>query len=105
MIKKAGLEKNIEEADLYSEIYSLIREIHGSWPAAGAFIGLTGGALSPLLGIILSLMAWNTTSESSKLLLSEWGTAFFMLSLPLYALGAHCLDLIESRSRPEFRLK
>jgi hypothetical protein len=97
MINKAGSEKNIERIDISSEIYYLIRKIDGSWAAAGAFIGLMGGILSTLSGMILTLMAWNTASESFKLPLDQWGTALFILSLPLYALGAHCLDLVERK--------
>jgi hypothetical protein len=102
MIKRTELRNENEPEDIYSEIYFLINENQDLWQAAGASLGLAGGFLSPLAGIVLSLIAWNIASENLKLFLNEGSAVLFVISLPLYFLGAHYLDLIEEKALEDF---
>ena len=83
--------------ELYLRIYLLIKKKRWAWAAIGATFGLAGGMLSiasgTLLWAILPLLAPDTFGSFLKVL----ETLFFVLSLPLLALGACCLDLLEKR--------
>ena len=68
--------------------------VHGStWASWGAAFGLGLGIISPIVGSILTVVAWFTGSQWHGLHLHRAGTVLFVLTIPLLACGAHCLDL------------
>ena len=73
---------------------------HGSpWTYWGAACGLCFGIGAPIIGSILTVIAWFTGSEWHGLHLQRTGTVLFVLTIPLLAFGAHCLDLSDRRAR------
>jgi hypothetical protein len=66
-----------------------------TWRSGGAVCGLFLGIISPILGAILTAIAWFTGPEWHGLSLHRDGTVLFFLTIPLLILGAHCLDLSE----------
>ena len=83
--------------DLYRKAYLLIKENHRTWPALGAAAGIPTGLCCPLAGTLLSMIAWSIKLQSLSSVLNMLGIAAFVFTLPLLALGAHCLDLLEKR--------
>ncbi len=69
--------------------------VHGwTWQAVGAVFGLTGGVVAVFFGAITMAIAWVTGSvEGYGLFLYRFSTVLLILTIPLLALGAHCLDL------------
>jgi hypothetical protein len=70
---------------------------HQSWRAVGVVVGLAGGLGTGIFGAVITLTSWITWTESLRHYEQALGTALLILTIPLLALGAHCLDLIESR--------
>ena len=69
--------------------------VHGwTWRSGGAVCGLCFGIISPLIGSILTAIAWFTGPEWHGLHLHRDSTVLFALAIPLLAFGAHCLDLM-----------
>ena len=93
----------LPEDDLRGEIYRrillLMKKNRGSWQSVVAATGLFGGLLSILLGG-LAWAAVGLFSPSGALgsLLDTAGTVLLVVPLPLLALGAFCLDLLEKKS-------
>jgi len=81
--------------ELYGRIYLLIRKNRWSQPSFGAIFGLVGGMLSIILGLLLWAEAGVLPSGRFGAFLFMLSNLFFALPLPLLALGAHCLDLLE----------
>ena len=74
--------------------------VHGwDWKSAGAVCGLCGGIISPVIGSVLTAIAWFTGPEWHGLSLHRDGTVLFFLAIPLLIFGAHCLDLLEKQSK------
>jgi hypothetical protein len=71
-----------------------------SWVNGGAVCGLCLGIISPIIGSILTAIAWFTGPEWHGLHLHRTGTLLFVLTIPLLAFGAHCLDLSERQDKP-----
>jgi hypothetical protein len=84
--------------DPFERIGSLIRESTRTWSSAGAVFGLAGGVSAPALGALLTVVNWFTSQQRASLYLSRLSTTLFILTIPLLALGAHCLDLLETRA-------
>ena len=90
------------EDDLRGEIYRrillLLRKNRGSWQSVAAAVGLFGGLLSIALGA-LDWAAVGLFAPAGALgsFLDTAGTVLFVLPLPLMALGAYCLDLLEKK--------
>lgn len=80
------------------EIYLLIKENKRKWQSLLALIALSGGILSPVIGAVLNLIVWFITVSHLRTLLNETSMVFYVLALPLLALGSHCLDLLEKKS-------
>jgi hypothetical protein len=82
---------------LYRRIYLLISKRRGGWQSAGAAFGLAGG----LLSIPLALLSWAAVRFLAPAAigptLNVLSNVFFALALPLLALGACCLDLLERK--------
>lgn len=82
----------------YRRIYQLIKKDQGAWATRGAAFGLIGGMLSIVLGMLLWVVVPLLALGDLKSFLYILETMFFVLPLPLMALGAHCLDLLEKTS-------
>lgn len=84
--------------EIYKRILLLMKKNRGSWQSVAAAVGLFGGLLSIVLGgmiwIIFGLFASAGTFGS---FLDIAGTVLLVLPLPLLALGAFCLDLLEKK--------
>jgi hypothetical protein len=71
-----------------------------TWRAGGAVFGLSGGIISPLIGSVLTAIAWFTGPEWHGLPLHRGGTVLLFLTIPFLIFGAHCLDLIDKQNNP-----
>jgi ABC-type transport system involved in cytochrome c biogenesis permease component len=81
---------------------SLLKEmrVHGwTWQACGAVLGLCCGIISPVIGSVLTAIAWFTGPKWHGLFLQRDGTVLLFLTIPLLIFGAHCLDLIEKEDK------
>ena len=73
---------------------------HGwTWQAAGAASGLGGGIIFAAVGALLSAAAWLRGDEAGGLSAHGAGSLLLLSTIPLLVSGAHCLDLLERRSR------
>src|SRR5215212_5644613 len=81
----------------YRRIYLLIKKNRGDWATRLATFGLAGGMLSIILGAFLWAIAPLLAQGNFKSFLNVSEIVFFVLPLPLLALGAYCLDLLEKR--------
>ena len=90
------LQKDELGDELYDRIYLLIRKTGWTRQSMGATFGLAGGMLSIILGLLWAVVRY-LAPVSLGSLLNVLSNVFFMLSLPLLALGAYCLDLLEKR--------
>ena len=61
-------------------------------------MGLVGGVLSPILGTLLIAVMWFVSSLNDNAVLNDLSIVSFVLTIPLLAGGAHCLDLLERKS-------
>lgn len=69
---------------------------HGwCWQSAGAVVGLSLGILSPIIGSILTVVAWFTGTTWHGFSLQRYGTVLLFLTIPWLLAGAHCLDLMD----------
>jgi hypothetical protein len=85
---------------IYRRILLLMGKNRGTWQAAGAAVGLFGGLLSIVLGVLLwAVVGLIAPAGALGSLLNAAGTVLLILPLPLLALGAHCLDLLERSQR------
>jgi hypothetical protein len=75
-----------------------IRFEGSSWTNWGAVCGLGFGIVAPIVGMLLTIIAWFTGSEWHGLHLHRTGTVLFVLTIPLLAFGAHCLDLSDRQA-------
>jgi hypothetical protein len=70
--------------------------LHGrNWKSAGAIFGFCFGILSPIVGSILTAIAWFTGPSWHGYFIQRCGTLLFVLTIPLLIFGAHCLDLMD----------
>ena len=83
---------------IYRRIGLLIRKNRWAWATIGAAFGLAGGMLSILLGALLWIAVRFLATGHFGSLLNVVEIVFFTLTLPLLALGASCLDLLEKKS-------
>lgn len=98
MNKNYVLQKDELRGELYKRIYLLIRENRWTRPSIGASLGVSGGLLSIILGTLLWVTVSLLAPGGFRSLLNAIEILFFALSLPLLALGAYCLDLLEKRA-------
>ena len=76
--------------------------VHGwTFKTGGAAFGLCGGIVAPVLGAVLTAIAWFTGPEWHGHLLQRDGTVLLFLTIPLLILGAHCLDLLDKTTSSE----
>ncbi len=79
---------------LYLRIPFLIKNNQWTWQSIGALLGLGGGVVSFIFTITLHSINWLLQGNLVPLL-KEIDFVSLILVLPLLALGAHCLDLLE----------
>ena len=84
--------------DLYQQAVLLIKGSPGSWPALGAAFGLPAGVFCPVIGTLLTVIASSIKLQSLSSVFNELSIATFVFTIPLLALGAHCLDLLEVKT-------
>jgi hypothetical protein len=75
------------------------------WPLFGALIGLFGGTVAAILGSVFTVVSWITNAEVNGVFMQSLGTDFFLLTIPLLVLGAHCLDVVEKGKKNERKSK
>ena len=72
--------------------------VHGwTWRIGGAICGLGFGIISPLVGSILTAIAWFTGPEWHGFAIQRDATVLLFLTVPLLIFGAHCLDLMDKQ--------
>jgi hypothetical protein len=89
------LPKDVLGEGIYRRIYLLIKKNRWDRAAVGAALGLAGGMLSIILGALLWAVVPLLAPVSHGSFLNVLEIVFFILPLPLLALGAYCLDLLE----------
>ena len=90
-------EKSLEDEiweGLYLRIPFLVKKNQWTRQSIGAVLGLGGGVVSFILTITLHSINWLLQGNLVPLL-KEIDFVSLILVLPLLALGAHCLDLLE----------
>jgi membrane-bound metal-dependent hydrolase YbcI (DUF457 family) len=92
------LRKDELRGELYRRIYLLIRISCWTRQSIGASVGLAGGLLSIILGAMVWPIVPLLVPGSFRAFLNVVEIVLFALSLPLLALGAYCLDLLEMRA-------
>lgn len=83
--------------EVYRRVYLLVNKNWGGWQSIGATIGLAGGVLSTPWALLLWAAVKFLTPSGIGTTLSLLSNVLFALSLPLLALGASCLDLLEKK--------
>src|SRR5215204_3079206 len=84
--------------EIFQRVLRLMGKNWGSWQAVAAAVSLFGG----LLCIVLGALAWAfvglfAPAGALGSFLDTAGTVLLLLPLPLLALGAFCLDLLEKK--------
>ena len=80
--------------------------VHGwNWRSAGAVFGLCFGIVSPLIGSILTALAWFTGPLWNGFFIQRDGTVLLFLTIPLLIFGAHCLDLLDKHDEEAKNLR
>lgn len=68
--------------------------VHGwNWRSGGAVCGLGLGILCPVMGSVLTAIAWFTGPEWHGFSIHRYGTVLLFLTIPLLIFGGYCLDL------------
>ncbi|HYJ85036.1 MAG TPA: hypothetical protein VEW46_03135 [Pyrinomonadaceae bacterium] len=82
---------------IYLRMYLLLSKKDGGWPSLGAVLGLVGG----LLSVPLASLLWATSKFIGPVeigpTLNMLSNILFAVTLPLLALGACSLDLLENK--------
>ncbi len=86
------------KGEIYERIYLLVTRKGGGWQAAGAAFGLAAGALSVPMAAALWAAAEFFGPAGIGRALSFSSTILFVLTLPMLAVGACCLDRLEKKS-------
>ena len=98
MNKNYVLREDELRGGVYHRIHLLMGKNRRTWQTVGAAIGLIGGLLSIVLGVLLwAVVGLIAPAGAFGSFLDVAGTALLVLPLPLLALGAHCLDLLEKK--------
>jgi hypothetical protein len=84
--------------EIYQRILRLMGKNWGTWESALAVVGLFGGLLSIVLGLLdWAVVGLFAPAGALGAYLDVAGITLFVLPLPLLALGAYCLDLLEKK--------
>ncbi len=90
-----------DEGDLiYRRICLLVSSNCGGWRSMVAILGLAGALLSVPLAMLLWGIGRFVAPIEIATTLKEVSNILFVLTLPLMALGACCLDLLENKFPP-----
>ena len=84
--------------EIYLRIYFLIKKNNWQWLSIATIATLSGGLLSPVVGILLDFIIWFVGLGQLKTYLYEGSIIFYVLTLPLLFLASHFLDLLEKKS-------
>jgi hypothetical protein len=80
--------------------------VHGwTWRTTGGVVGLCGGIICPLVGSILTAIAWFTGPVWHGFSLRWDGTVLLFLTIPLLLFGGYCLDLADKQDREASRAR
>jgi hypothetical protein len=83
---------------IYRRMFFLLGKNRRTRTSIAAAVGLFGGLLSLVLGLLdWAVVGFMAPAGALGALLDATGTVLLILPLPLLALGAHCLDLLERR--------
>ena len=100
MNKIYALPEDELRGEIYLRILLLMEKHPGTWETVGAAVGLLGGLLSIALGVLAwAVVRFIALGGGLDSFLNAAEIAFFVLPLPLLALGAHCLDLLQDAGR------
>ena len=84
--------------DIYRRMLLLIGKNRRSWQSVAAAVSLFGGLLAILLGTLdWAFVGLFAPAGAFGSFLDTAGTILLVLPLPLLALGAFCLDLLEKK--------
>lgn len=89
------LREDDPRGELHRSIFLLIIRKSWAWQSVGAIFGITAGMLSIILAVLLWAIVRFLAAGGTVSTLYTFEIVFFMLPLPLLALGVHCLDLLE----------
>jgi hypothetical protein len=79
-------------------ILLLVGKNWGTWESAAAAVCLSGGLLAIVLGVLdWAVVGLFAPAGALGSYMDTAGTLLFVLPLPLLALGAYCLDLLEKK--------
>jgi hypothetical protein len=99
MDKRYVLPEDELRGGIYDRILLLMGKNRESLQTVGAAVGLLGGLLSIVLGVLVwAVVGLIAPAGAFGSFLDVAGTALLVLPLPLLALGAHCLDLLEKKA-------
>ena len=85
--------------EIYRRIVLLVGKNWGSWQSIATVISLFGGLLAIVLGALdWALVGLFAPAGAFGSFLDTAGTILLILPLPLLALGAFCLDLLEKKA-------
>lgn len=82
---------------LYLKPFSQAKRRGWTWQGLGALFGFVSGLITIFFGALFTVVNWFAESGTMGISLRKFGTAFFLLAIPLFILGAHCLDLLERK--------
>lgn len=98
MNKIYALPEDELRGDIYRRIMLLVRRHRGSWQSFVAAVSLCGGLLAVVLGALdWAVVALFAPAGALGSFMDAAGTILLVLPLPLLALGAFCLDLLEKK--------
>lgn len=69
-----------------------------SWSSGGAACGLGLGIVCPIMGSILTAIAWFTGPHWHGSFIQRYGAVLLFLTIPLLIFGAHCLDVMDQQA-------
>jgi hypothetical protein len=97
MVTIYTLSKNLSPSPHFA-IMKLVRG-NWTWKSCGAIGGLLGGLSAPIFGSLFTMVSWFGDPSWHGLHLRTAGTVMFAVAIPLLAVGAHCLDLLEKEKK------
>ncbi|HKP45498.1 MAG TPA: hypothetical protein VJT50_02795, partial [Pyrinomonadaceae bacterium] len=68
-------------------------------------LGLCLGIVAPVIGSLLTVIAWVVGTHLHGTLIQRLGTLLLFLTIPLLVFGAHCLDLMDQQDEASRRQK
>ena len=84
--------------DIYRRMLLLVGKNRGSWQSVAAAVSLFGGLLCIVFGgLDWAFVGLFAPAGALGSILDTAGTVLLLLPLPLLALGAFCLDLLEKK--------